>query len=96
MKAQTDARRDLLNKLEVANDRGASARAALFSEMQTIATQYPPAFRQGSHPQKVYDYFKTFYATEILSSKDVVGEDQAVQLALRGKRKPWCVLRKKR
>jgi hypothetical protein len=96
VKAQTDARRDLLNKLEAANGRGASARAALFSEIQTIAIQDPPAFRQGADPQNLYDYFKTLYAKEILSSKDVVGEDQAVQLALRGKSSPWRVLRKKK
>jgi len=94
-KAVIDAKRDLLNEIAVGLSNPAMTRDSLYGHIQETATQSSEPIDSGSTPTDYYNYFKKFYAGDILQTKKLHGQDKALAMAIQSMNKPWARLRKK-
>lgn len=93
--AVIDAKRDFLNELAAGLSNSGRSRDSLYGRLQETATQPIESIDSSSTPANYYNYFKKLSASEFLQTKDVQGEDKAIEMALRPMNKSWATLRKK-
>lgn len=89
IKAQVDARYDVLN--ELTND---AARAQAFQKLEMVANAPDVELEVGAPPAVHYEFYKRVFARELLSVKKSSGEDKARERARSLLNKPWPKLRK--
>lgn len=94
-KSVIDARRDLLNEIAGGLSNSTMTRDALYRRLQETASQPTEFIDSGSTPTDYYNYFKKFYASNILQTTKLHGEDKALAMAVHPINKPWAKLNKK-
>jgi hypothetical protein len=94
-KAVIDARRDLLTEIAIGLSNSDMNRETLYGQIQETANQPAEPIDSGSTPTDYYNYFKKFYASEILKTKMLHGQDKALAMAVHPMNKPWARLQKK-
>jgi hypothetical protein len=94
-KAVIDAKRDLLNEIATGLSNLAMTRESLYEHLQEIANHPTDFIDSGSTPADYYNYFKKRYASDILQTKKLHGEDKALAVAVQPRNKPWAKLNKK-
>jgi len=94
-KAAIDAKRDLLNEIALGLSNSAMTTDSLYAHIQATAAQTSESIDSESTPTQYYNYFKTFYASDILQTKKLHGQDKALAMAAQSMKKPWAILRKK-
>jgi hypothetical protein len=94
-KAAIDAKRDLLNEIALGLSNSAMTTDSLYAHIQATAAQTSEPIDSESTPTHYYNYFKTFYASDILQTKKLHGQDKALAMAAQSMKKPWAILRKK-
>jgi hypothetical protein len=93
--AVINAKRDFLNELAAGLSNSGTNKDSLYGRLREIATQPIESIDSSSTPADYYNYFKKLSASEFLQTKDVQGEDKAIEMALRPMNKSWATLRKK-
>jgi len=94
-KAVIDARRDLLNEIAIGLSNPAMTTDSLYGHIEETATQQSEPIDSDSTPTDYYNYFKKFYASDILQTKKLHGQDKALAMAVHPINKRWARLRKK-
>jgi hypothetical protein len=92
--AQIKARRDFLDDLNSRSRNKTNDELQAFAA--SIAGQPATHPNSKSTPNEYYNYWRTLYAQEVLSSCQVMGNEKALRMALSSIEKPWRVLTKKR
>ncbi len=95
VKAEVDARRDLLNELMAESKKGDEAKEQLIKHIEIIAAARVPALTSKSLPQDYYNFYRSRNAKEFLSSRKYLGEEKAIASAIEPTKKAWRVLVKK-
>jgi hypothetical protein len=95
IKAVIDARRDLLNEIAIGLSNPAMTTDSLYGRIQETAAHPIESIDSSSTPSDYYNYFKKFYASDILQTKKLHGQDKALAMAVQSMNKPWARLRKK-
>lgn len=95
IKAQIDAKRDLLNELATESTNPRKSRDEVFRRMEGIANQQTADLDSKATPADYYNYFKRFYANEVLSARKVLGDEKGLEIVLRPMKKQWRLLAKK-
>lgn len=95
IKAQVDAKRDLLNELATESTNPQKSREEVFRRMEAIANQQATDLNSKSTPADYYNYFKGSYANEVLSARKVLGDEKGLEMVLRPMKKQWRFLAKK-
>jgi hypothetical protein len=95
MKAQVDAKRDVLNELSVESAKARVSKDQVFATLQSIASQDVFDLNSNSPPSDYYNYYRKHYAKQILTMRQSIGDDRALAIALRPTRKAWRTLAKK-
>jgi hypothetical protein len=95
IKAVIDARRDLLNEIAIGLSNPAMTTDSLYGRIQETAAHPSESIDSSSTPSDYYNYFKKFYASDILQTKKLHGQDKALAMAVQSMNKPWARLRKK-
>jgi hypothetical protein len=98
MKIQVNAKRDLINSISEKLKLGRS-KDEIFKDVEgkisssnSKRADFNPV--EKSNPTDYYNYFSNYFAAEILQLRRVYGDDKALELTLRPKKKPELVLRK--
>lgn len=94
IKSQISAKHDLLKEIEVEADNPKKSSDDIFRQIEAVATQETPSINPKSTAADHYNYYRHFYARQILSSRQALGDEKALKRALREVKKPWRVLRK--
>jgi hypothetical protein len=95
IKAQADAKRDLLHELALDSSTNLKSRNRPFDYLEAVANRPAPGLNYKSTPADYYDFYRNFYAKEILSSRNFLGDEKALATALRASKTAWRVLAKK-
>ena len=95
IEAQINAKRDLLNELAVNTADPHKSKDEVFSHLRTFAEQPATDLSNQSTPADYYNHFKRFYANEILSMRQTLGDEKGLAIALEPIKKPWRRLTKK-
>jgi hypothetical protein len=93
VKALIDADRDLRREIETKVKSGKSA-DDIFTHVTEEAGKPKVRIRPNSTAEDHYNYFKRAAAEELLSMREVSGNDKTLKHALRPSKKPWPQLRK--
>ena len=93
-KAQISAKYDLLNEIARGLSKGKS-KDEIFKDLVDTANQPEVRLNSKSAAADYYNYYKRHSADEILRSRNFVGDEKALAIALIPTKKPWRVLRKK-
>lgn len=95
IKAQVDAKRDLLNELLAESTNPHKSKDQAFGRMEEIAKQQTADLNSKSTPADYYNFYKKFYASEVLSARQVLGDERGLATVLQPTKKQWRVLAKK-
>jgi hypothetical protein len=95
-KAMISARYDVLNEIMRGISNPGKTKEDVFKDLEATANQPEVLLRPKSTFDDQYKYYKRSYAGEILRSRRFVGDEKALQLALRPMKKPWRILHKKK
>ena len=95
-KALISAKYDVLTEIMRGISNPGKTKADVFRDLEATANQPKINLRSKSTFDDQYKYYKRNYAEEILGSRTFVGDEKALQLALRPMKKPWRILHKKK
>ena len=94
VKAEIDAKRDLLNEIAFARNHNRNQKD-IFSDVEAWANNPGNNITPNATSTDYYNYYKSVYADEVLHMRKAMGEDKAIALALQPLRKQWCKLEKR-
>lgn len=94
VKAQIDAKRDLLNEVAIGLSNLHRSKEEVFSHVEKTAAQPDVRLDSNSTPTDFYNFYKRFYAREILEDRNAFGDDKALAVTLQPLKKAWPKLRK--
>lgn len=94
-KAMIDARRDLLDEIAAGLSTSGTTTDSLYERLKETAAQSSVEIDSASTPADYYHYFKKFYANDILKTKEIHGQNKALEIAIRPRNKSWATLGKK-
>ncbi len=95
MQALVAAKRDLLNEVSAKSNSSETSNSEVFKALQGVADEQVAPPNSKSSPEDYYNFYRNFYARELASSKETLGDKRALALALEKIRKPWRELYKK-
>lgn len=95
IKAQVKAKHDLLKEVKAESDSPEKSRDDVFRHIEAIANQEAPSINSNSNADDHYNYYRKFYARQILSNRQTVGDEKALKRSLGETKKAWRELRKK-
>lgn len=95
MKAHVDARRDLLNDVALGLSQLHKSKEEVFRYVEAVANQPDIDITSNSTPTEFYNYYKKFYAAEMLRLRRSWGDDKTLAFSLSPLKKPWPKLEKK-
>lgn len=94
-KAAIDARHDLLSEIAISLPNSAITTDSLYRRIQVTAAQTSEPVDSESTPTDYYNYFKKFYASDLLQTTKLHGQEKTLAMAVQSINKPWARLRKK-
>lgn len=94
-KAAIDARRDLLNEIAIGLSNPTMTTDSVYGRILETAAHPSESIDSNSTPTDYYNYFKKFYASDILQTKKLHGQDKALTMSVQSMNKPWAKLHKK-
>jgi len=94
-KAAIDARRDLLSEIAISLPNSAITTDSLYRRIQVTAAQTSEPVDSESTPTDYYNYFKKFYASDLLQTTKLHGQEKTLAMAVQSINKPWARLSKK-
>jgi hypothetical protein len=93
--AQVKAKYDLLSEVKTESDKPQRTHEEIFHHVEDAASQNPLPISPQSNAADHYSYYKQFYAHQILSSRQILGDEKALQRSLGEIKKAWPTLRKR-
>ena len=93
--AAVNARRDLLNEIASSMSNSSLTTDSLHERIQATASFPIEALDSESTATDYYNYFKKFYAGDILQIEKLQGRESALKMAVKSRNKPWATMRKK-
>ncbi len=95
VKAEVDARRDLLNDIALGLTRLGKSKEEVFRHVEKVAGGPDVAVGSDSTPTDFYNFYKKRYAAQVLRMSQAFGDEKGLAAALQPLRKPWVQLRKR-
>jgi len=91
--AQVEARHDLLNEMALGLSK--NTKREVFNQVEVVADQPDVTLTSDSTPTDHYNFWKKFYAKNVLAIRNTYGEENGMTAALYPRQKPWRKLQKK-
>jgi hypothetical protein len=95
VKAEVDARRDLLNDMALGLSQLGRSKEEVFRYVETVANQPDVEISSGATPAEFYNFYKKFYAAQTLRTRGPLGDEKALAVALHPLKKTWPRLEKR-
>lgn len=96
VKAKVDARRDLLNDVALGLSQLGKSKEEVFRYVEEVAGQPEVDIVHDATPAQFYNFYKRWYAAEMLRLRRSLGDDRTLAFSLRPLKKPWLKLEKRR